>query len=62
MALVRAYKLPQRWHFPYAKSYGGCRSWITLPEEGLLMAAAATPALSDEAFGDIVSRLKSILA
>jgi hypothetical protein len=61
VALVRAYKLPQRWHFPYAKSYGGCRSWITLPEEGLPMAAAATPALSDEAFADVSARLKAIL-
>jgi hypothetical protein len=61
VALVRAYKLPQRWHFPYSKSYGGCRSWITLPEDGLPMAAAATPALRDEAFADVSARLKAIL-
>jgi hypothetical protein len=61
VALVRAYKLPQRWHFPYAKSYGGCRSWITLPEEGLAMAAAAMPALSEDAFADVSAKLKAVL-
>lgn len=61
VALVRAYKLPQNWHFPYAKSYGGCRSWITLPVEGLPLAAAATPALTDEAFAEVSAKLKAIL-
>ena len=61
IALVRAYKLPQRWHFPYAKSYGGCRSWITLPDEGLPRAAAATPALSDAAFAEVSAKLRAIL-
>lgn len=61
VALVRAYRLPQCWHFPYAKSYGGCRSWITLPEEGLPLAAAATPALEDAAFAEIAGKLRAIL-
>ncbi|MBK8094254.1 MAG: DUF1802 family protein [Verrucomicrobiaceae bacterium] len=61
VALVRAYQLPQRWHFPYAKSYGGCRSWITLPEEGLPLAEKAVPALSDAAFAETAAKLRAIL-
>ncbi|MDZ4286987.1 MAG: DUF1802 family protein [Prosthecobacter sp.] len=61
IALVRAYKLPRRWSFPYAKSYGGCRSWVTLPEEGLGLIANATPALNDAAWHDVAAKLRQIL-
>lgn len=61
IALVRAYKLPQRWSFPYVKGYGGCRSWVTLPEDGCSLVAEATPALSDEAWEDAAARLRAIL-
>ncbi len=61
IALVRAYRLPQRWSFPYSKSYGGCRSWVTLPEEGLTLLDGATPALSDAAWQESAARLHAIL-
>jgi hypothetical protein len=61
IALVRAWKLPQRWSFPYSKSYGGCRSWVNLPEEGLTVLANATPALTDAAWNETAGRLHSIL-
>ena len=61
IALVRAYKLPQRWTFPYSKSYGGCRSWVTLPGEGLSLLAGATPALSDVAWQESAARPHGIL-
>ena len=32
LAFVRVYRLPEPWTFPYHRSYGGCRSWITLPD------------------------------
>jgi len=32
VALVQVRKLAEPWDFPYEKSYGGCRSWVTLPE------------------------------
>lgn len=61
IALVRAYKLPARWSFPYAKSYGGCRSWVTLPEEGCALVAEAAPALDDAAWNDAAAKLRTIL-
>ena len=32
VALVRVFRLEPRWSFPDAPKYGGCRSWVTLPE------------------------------
>jgi hypothetical protein len=61
IALVRAYRLPQLWTFPYSKSYGGCRSWVNLPEEGLSLLAEATPALSDEVWQEQAARLHALL-
>lgn len=61
IALVRAYRLPQVWSFPYTRSYGGCRSWVTLPEEGLALLSAAVPALSDAAWQETADRLRALL-
>lgn len=61
VALVRAYKLPQYWSFPYSKSYGGCRSWVNLPEAGLALAAEAVPAMSDEVWNGIAGKLRAVL-
>jgi hypothetical protein len=32
VAVVRAYCLPAPWTFPMEKKYGGCRSWVVLPD------------------------------
>jgi hypothetical protein len=32
VALVRVYRLTPGWILPETPSYGGCRSWVTLPE------------------------------
>ena len=32
VAFVRAYRLSPAWKFAFQRSYGGCRSWIELPE------------------------------
>ena len=32
IAFVRVFRLEPVWRFPNAKSYGGCRSWVQLPE------------------------------
>lgn len=61
IALVRACKLPATWHMPYAKSYGGCRSWITLPEPPTGWREASVPALSDAAFAAIKAKIEAIL-
>ncbi len=32
VAYVETFQLPEVWSFPYEKRYGGCRSWLELPE------------------------------
>jgi len=32
VALVRVYRLAEAWKFPNEKRFGGCRSWVTLPD------------------------------
>lgn len=61
IALVRAWRLPQRWTFPYEKRYGGCRSWIELPAAGVELLSAATPAVSDEAWATTSDTLHRVL-
>ncbi len=61
VALVRAYKLPERWSFPYSKSYGGCRSWVNLPEPPAGWRESLTPAISDEAFASTQAAVSALL-
>lgn len=61
VALVRAYRLPQTWSFPYSKSYGGCRSWVKLPAEGTELARAAVPAMAEPAWEDVAAKLRAVL-
>jgi len=34
VAFVRAFRLLKAWTFPNEKRFGGCRSWVELPERG----------------------------
>lgn len=61
IALVRAWRLPQRWTFPYEKRYGGCRSWVDLPAQGLDLLAAAVPAVPDAAWQATAAEVRLIL-
>ena len=61
VALVRVYKLPQLWSFPYEKGYGGCRSWVKLPVEGQALIQSATPSIIDEAWNEAAAKVRSIL-
>jgi hypothetical protein len=46
LAFVRAYRLPEPWVFPYQRSFGGCRSWLNLPD--LPAALRLTAVLPDD--------------
>jgi hypothetical protein len=50
LALVRVHQLATPWEFPYEVRYGGCRSWLDLPEPPIGWRENATLVLSDEAF------------
>lgn len=61
-ALVRVYRLPQTWSFPYAPGYGGCRSWVKLPAEGMALEPSLQPVLSEATWSDTASQIRSILS
>jgi hypothetical protein len=47
LAFLRIYRLHAPFEFPDASKYGGCRSWVNLPETCL--STAGTPVLDDTA-------------
>ena len=53
-ALVRVYRLEPTWVFPDKPAYGGCRSWVDLPE--IPAGIRFDPVLSDEKHAAIVER------
>jgi hypothetical protein len=61
VALVRVYRLPYRWSFPYSKSYGGCRSWVNLPELSVGAIAAADPAVKEADFQAVKKAVSALL-
>ena len=57
LALVRIRELSTPWEFPYEARYGGCRSWVNLPEPPEGWREAARPVLGDEAFAALEKKL-----
>lgn len=61
-ALVRVAALGTPWEFPYAANYGGCRSWVTLPEPPAGWREGLAPVMGDDAFATLAARLEEITA
>ncbi len=64
VALVRVFKLPAKspvWTFPYIPGYGGCRSWVKLPETGHALLDTLTPVMSDEEWINVSQRVRAVL-
>lgn len=59
LAVLRVYRLPQPLIFPDAASYGGCRSWVQVPESGV--AAEAVPVLDNAAHAQRMTALRHLL-
>ena len=53
VALVRVRELATPWEFPYEASYGGCRSWVNLPEPPHGWRESVRPVLDDEVFAKL---------
>ncbi len=53
VALVRVRKLAQPWEFPYEAGFGGCRSWIKLPQPPADWLETAQPVIDDESFAGL---------
>jgi hypothetical protein len=60
VALIRAYALPSEWSFPFERKYGGCRSWVDLPQHSWGPSDLRV-AMPDEAFASIEQTVRSIL-
>lgn len=60
VVLVRAWRLPQPVTIPNTLEYAGCKSWIPLAES--IDISSATPALADEPFHALATRLEPALA
>ena len=61
VALVRVSALVKPWEFPYEAKYGGCRSWVTLPEPPVGTRAGAEPVVGDDCFSTLFAKLGEIL-
>ncbi len=59
VALVRIRELAEPWEIPYQAGYGGCRSWVKLPDPPKGWLAAARPVIDDAAFAEISRELSA---
>lgn len=57
LALARVSQLAEPWTFPYEAKYGGCRSWLQLPEPPMDAISNARPVLGDAEFSRLSERL-----
>ncbi|CAN5540398.1 DUF1802 family protein [soil metagenome] len=60
LAFIRAYRLRPTWTIPELPAYGGCRSWVRLPE--LPLATELEPVLDDATHRALRERLEGALA
>ena len=58
VALVRAFRLRPSWIFPNSPRYGGCRSWVTLPD---CPATWLEPVLTDQEHSKLVEKFDRLL-
>lgn len=58
LALVRVEQLDRTWDFPDDPRYGGCRSWVDLPEPPLDL--GSDPVLDDARFAAIERELRVV--
>jgi hypothetical protein len=57
--VLRTYLLPEPVEFEYQAEYGGCKSWIELPDN--VSATGARPALVDNSFEDLIRPALGVL-
>jgi hypothetical protein len=59
-ALVQVYRLTPSWIFPDAPAYGGCRSWVKLPD--VPAETRLEPVLADQEHEKIAGRFRAALS
>ncbi len=58
VALVRVRALAEPWVIPYEPKYGGCRSWLKLPDPPEGWSGRARPVLGEAALAEIDRRIR----
>ncbi len=58
VALLRVWRLEEPWEFPDQAKYGGCRSWLDLPE---VPEAGLVPVLDDAAHAERMAALRAAM-
>jgi hypothetical protein len=64
VAIVRMFRLPADspvWSFPYIPGYGGCRSWVKLPEDGNALHDTLAPVMTEPDWSDVGQHIRRIL-
>lgn len=61
VAFVRVSELATPWLLPYQTSFGGCRSWIQMPDPPSCWKTSTRPVMGDDAFETLRDRLESII-
>ncbi len=60
LAFIRAYRLAEPWIIPERPAYGGCRSWVKLPEPAKEI--SLVPVLSDDEHARRLAEVQAIVA
>jgi hypothetical protein len=60
LALVKVVRLIQPWRLEYEKRFGGCRSWVELPEPPEQQLSEAIPVLKKANFEDISLKIADL--
>ena len=58
-ALVRVSRWSAPWSLRYEKRYGGCRTWVDLPERTGL--GECLPVVAEDAFADLVGKIEGLV-
>ena len=61
VAFVRVFQLSEPWHIPYRPGFGGCRSWVELPEPPAAWQESMTPVTSDAEHAAREEAIRSVL-
>ena len=61
VALIRVRELAQPFEFPYGPKYGGCRSWVKIPEPPEHWQEGCRFPLGDDDFATLADRLEQVL-
>ena len=59
LAMIRVFAVAPVWSLPFRKSFGGCRSWVELPEAPAEL--RFTPAISDAEHSDRLQRVRAVV-